>query len=78
MCASVAAAANRRACAQAKCELFSRYVKPEKKNWKKNRKKTEKNTTTKILIKQTQRRDASQSQRQQREIIKFSHAAVMN
>lgn len=38
VCASVAAAANRRACAQAKCELFSRYVKPEKEIRKKLRK----------------------------------------
>lgn len=65
---SVAAAASaigsQQACAQAKCELFSCYV------------KLEKNNTHKTKPSDATRLDASQSQRQQREIIKFSHAGV--
>lgn len=65
---SVAAAASaigsQQACAQAKCELFSCYVEPETKN------------THKTKVSHATRLDASQSQRQQREIIKFSHAGV--
>lgn len=50
MAAAASAIGSQQACAQAKCALFSRYVKPETKMQK---------NTTKILIKQTQRRDAT-------------------